>query len=189
MDAFSRLIEMVPPPEHPYDAGNEEYLASAEVVLGLKLPANFKTLILTYGTGCWQGFWYILNPNTSNEYLNLIAQSQSLLPKGWSTLDAERIIRNQEQERYPHPIYPEPGGILPWATTDNGGRFFWLTIGEPDHWSTIYYADRAPDYCVYNMTSTELLYGAVSGTLPVFSGPFGPDFEYGRSDSFVPKRF
>jgi hypothetical protein len=189
LSAFDRLIDIVPPPECPFDAGDEECFRSVEAMLRFKLPTDFRRLIRIYGTGQWLGFWNLLNPNTSNLHVNLIAQSQCLRPKGWSTLDSERFLRENLGDQYPHAIYPESGGILPWATTDNGGRFYWLTKGEADCWPTIYYPDRAPDYREYNMTSTELLYAAVSGSVPIFAEEFGPDFQYGRADSFVPQKY
>lgn len=189
MDAFNRLVEMVPPPKSPRDAGDEEHVLSVELMLGLRLPTDFKKLILTYGSGCWQQFWYILNPNTANQHLNFIAQSQNLRQKAWSALDSERLIREDENYQYAHPIYPDPGGILCWAKTDNGGRLFWLTEGEPDAWPIVYYANRDSDFCVYNMTCTELVYGAVSGTLSIFVEEFGLDFQYGRADAFLPQKY
>jgi len=189
MNAIERLTKLVPPPLHPFDATDDEHFDSVEAMLGLRLPTDFKQTTRLYGTGCWQEFWYLLNPNTPNPYLNFIVQSQCLQPKAWSALDSERMIRDQVRAEYPHRIFPEPGGILPWATTDNGGRFFWLTAGSPNQWPTIYYADRAPDFHVYNMTSAELLYGAVSGDVPIFAGAFGSNYEYGCFDAFVSKKY
>jgi hypothetical protein len=181
-----RLVEMVPPPVAPFEAGAASDFARVEGELGLALPEDYKRLILAYGSGQWQRFWVILNPFAENEYINLLVQCQNRRPKKWSMLDAERVVREAEGGRYPHPIYPEPGGILPWASTDNGGRFFWLTKGGADEWATVYYADRSPEFGVYEMSCTELLYGAVSGELPIFREEFGDDHEYGRADAFVP---
>ncbi|MFE0151088.1 hypothetical protein ACFWY5_28365 [Nonomuraea sp. NPDC059007] len=30
--------------------------------------------------------------------------------------------------------YPDPGGIFPWGTTQNGDIGLWVTIGHPDEW-------------------------------------------------------
>src|SRR5262245_20096564 len=117
-DYLQRLVTMVPPPKEPYEAGDAEGFARVESDLGLKLPGDYKNFIHTYGTGQWQEFWYVLNPFSANEYGNLVTQSQNRRPTKWSALDAERTIRDGQGHRYPHPIYPEPGGILPWAITD-----------------------------------------------------------------------
>lgn len=54
---------------------------------------------------------------------------------GW--LDQERGSRNSKPEKCPYPFYPEPGGLLPWAGTDNGDRVCWLTEGQPDGWTVV----------------------------------------------------
>ena len=146
-DYMKRLSEMVPPPAEPFEVGNLENFAKVEAELGLALPADYKQVILTYGSGQWQGFWYILNPFTKNEFLNLIIQSKNRRPMNWNMLDSERELRESYKGiyRYPHAIYPEPGGIMPWGITDNGGRFFWLTKGVQEKWPTIYYPDRSAD--------------------------------------------
>lgn len=185
IDYFNRLVAMVPPPEEPFEIGDVEGFARVETELGLELPDDYKRAIQTYGSGQWQEFWTILNPFRENEFTNLVIQCQNRRPMKWSALDAERAIR-EAQGKYPHPIYPEAGGILPWAITDNGGRFFWLTDGQPKNWPTVYYANRSPAFEVYRMPCTELLYKAVAGELPIFEGPFGKDYQYGRPDAFVP---
>jgi hypothetical protein len=186
-DYFKRLTTMVPAPEEPFEAGDPDSFTRVEVELGLELPEDYKQLVQTYGRGQWQGFWYLLNPFTENEFTNLVIQCQNRRPKKWSMLDAERAIR-EAAGAYPHPIYPEVGGILPWALTDNGGRFFWLTKGHPEKWPTVYYADRSPEFEVYRMPCMELLYKAVSGELPIFEGPFGKEYQYGRPDAFVSRK-
>jgi hypothetical protein len=113
-------------------------------------------------------------------------EPESASPKKWSALDSERVVRDFMEGQYPHPIFPETGGILPWAITDNGGRFFWLTKGSPANWPTIYYADRSPEFGLFEMPCTELLFKAVSGESMIFEGPFGSDFNYGQPDSFRP---
>lgn len=145
-DFLRRLTRMVPPPSTPVENGDISGFNVVEAELCLRLPEDFKQLIATYGTGQWQQFWYLLNPFTANPHLNFAVQTRNLRPRSWSALDAERGMREVIGEHYPYPIYPEEGGILPWAVTDNGGRFFWLTSGPPDKWPTVYYADRSPDF-------------------------------------------
>jgi hypothetical protein len=188
MDALEKLIRMAPPPARAYEAGEDAAFTAVEATLGLKLPEDYKRLIRAYGSGQWQNFWFVLNPFAANEYANLILQSQVRRPRSWSTLDAERTAREFEAYPFPHPIYPEPGGVLPWALTDNGGRFFWLTAGSPKRWPTVYYPGRSPEYTVYEMSCTELLYGAVSGAIPIFAEEFGDDYRYGQPEAFVPLR-
>jgi len=185
-DSLKQLMQMVPPPHAPFEAGVAADFSRVEATLGLSLPDDYKQLVLTYGSGRWQEFWNVLNPFTENRFLNLLTQSATLRPHDWSTLDSERYCREAEGARYPHPIYPEEGGILPWAFTDNGGRFFWLTVGNPQDWATIYYPDRDPNFQVFAISAVDLLLGAISGTLPIFQESFGSDFAFGQADAFAP---
>jgi hypothetical protein len=187
-DYMKQLREMVPPPAEIFEVGDRDSFAKVEAELGLMLPEDYKQVVQTYGSGQWQGFWYILNPFTQNEFLNFVCQSKMLRPKNWSTLDSERERRESTKGIYPYPnpIYPEPGGIIPWALTDNGGRFFWLTKTRPEDWPTIYYPDRSPDFIKYPVSCAELLFKAVAGILPIFAEEFGNDYEYGRPDAFLP---
>lgn len=192
---LKRLIQIVPPPEDPLECGDAVAFLEAEEKLSLKLPDDYKELISTYGSGKWQDFWWHFNPFANSPYSNLFDQS---LPaddtSGGNALSAERAAREDQNRshamgigiKYPHAIYPEPGGILPWARTENGGRFFWLTKGKTGNWSTIYYAGRSPRYEEFKVTCTELVFGAVTGELPIFNGIFEEDFEYGQQDAFIP---
>ena len=37
------------------------------------------------------------------------------------------------------PLYPAPGGLLPWGSDGNGFTFFWLTEGPPDEWEVVWH--------------------------------------------------
>lgn len=181
-------MKVVPPPKRPREAGTPKAWRDVESKLGLELPKGFKDITSNYGTGQWLGFWFLLNPFTKNRHLNLYRQSQKGKRGVTTTLDAERCTRDIDGLDYPHPIYPEPGGILHWARTNNGGNFFWLTRGSPSRWKTIYYADRSFDFEVYSMSCSRLLLRAVTGEIPIFAKELSEDHEYGQPDAFVPYR-
>lgn len=171
MGAYSleKLRALVPPPLKPVAAPDPAQIRAAELKLGLDLPADFVEIVSSYGDGCWQGFWYLLNPASPNPILNLLAQAG--VEGEHQALWAERSMR-ESHSAYPHAIWPDPGGILPWALTDNGGRFFWRTRGPRATWSTVYYADRSPDYEILTHGCGELLLGILDGTIPIFREEF-----------------
>jgi hypothetical protein len=188
-----RLIEIVPPPTDPVDTGSGSF-SDVEEVLGLKLPADYKDYITAFGSGGWHDCWWILNPFTDNEHGNLLLQSQDRRPKNWSALDAERASRDAEG-RFPHPIYPEQGGILPWAITDRGGRFYWLTEGNPDSWVTIYYAGLSPAFETYDLPCISILLRIVTDQFPAFADLFsdhehlyGEPYNFAGPGSFAPTK-
>jgi hypothetical protein len=177
--AFAKLCEAVPPPADPVEAGRAEAMAAVEERLGLALPADYKSLIGAYGTGSWKDFLLVLNPFASNRYLNLFEQTQR-------QLDAERVIRAAWPSEVPFAIYPEPGGLLPWAMTDNGNRLYWLTQGHPDDWPTVIYESRGPRHDRHQVSCCEFLRRWVAGQLRV--SVFPEDFEYGFAGAFEPLR-
>ena len=43
----------------------------------------------------------------------------------------------------PYPVYPEPGGLLPWGGIRDGGYAFWLTgPGEPVGWPVVLASEK-----------------------------------------------
>ena len=168
---FQRIQKFVRPPQHPVAAGTPEAFAAIEAQLDLVLPNEYKLLINTYGDGQWQEFWYLLNPFSTNKNLNLLLQAPRDDISGRNILSAERCIRDRHP--YPHPIWPEPGGIFPWAVTDNGGRFFWVIRGSPESWPSVYFPSRDPDYEDIARPISEIIAGLLSGELALFHEEFG----------------
>lgn len=175
--SLENLTQVVPPPAQAIDAGNAESWRQCEQQLGLVFPSDYRQLIQTYGTGCWLGFLWVLIPFASNTYLNVVEQ-------GVRFLDAERTIRDQFPEEVPFALHPEPEGLFPWASTDNGDHLYWLTRGEPDQWPVIVFESRGPEFERHEMSCTAFLARWVSGDLAV--GVFPPDIQFGRPDVFVP---
>src|SRR6185436_20078931 len=170
-DMVDHLRLLVPPPSPPVAAGTASSFLEFEEAIGLRLPGDYKEIISAYGDGNWQDFWLLLNPFSANPYRNLQLQAPRDDASGRNVLSAERYLRNADTG-YPHAIWPDRGGIFPWAVTDNGGRFFWITDGQPDAWPTIYYPSRDPDYKELALSTSEIVYGLVSGELPLFHEEF-----------------
>lgn len=177
--AFADLCEAVSPPANAVEPGNPEAFTAVEARLGFALPADYKSLIHAYGTGSWMGFLWVLNPFAHSRFLNLFEQTQR-------QLDAERTIRANWPTQVPFPIYPEQGGLLPWAMTDNGDRLYWLTEGQPETWATIVCESRGPRYDYHRMSCCAFLRRWIAGELRI--SVFPDDFEYGFVSAFAPLR-
>jgi hypothetical protein len=54
-------------------------------------------------------------------------------------LETLRAWRAEGQGRFPYPLYPEAGGLLPWGAVLAGGYAFWLTepASDPDSWPVV----------------------------------------------------
>ncbi len=186
---LERLVEMVPPPETPFSSGDQKAFLAVEKELGRALPSDFKQLIATYGYGLWQRFWCVLNPFIGDgKQVRSWFCPRYGMAGGEQKLASLRAGRDQFPELHIYPIFPEPGGLFPWAMTDNGDFLYWLTEGDPDTWPTIHDPDLTEkDWKRYDLPCTAIVYGAISGELPIFAEPLGAGFQYGQPDAFEPR--
>lgn len=190
-NVVEKLVALAPPPETPSLTPRSGDWNRIERKINISFPDDYKQLLKAYGHGQWQGFWYLLNPRVHDEEHWCSAEDDTI---GSTDLQVLRAVRAAEQEDDPTkpqlPIFPEEGGLLPWAYTDNGGVFCWLTAGGRSTWPTIYY-DQNPwsthETQRLDLSCSEIVYGVVSGELPIFLGEFGGEYEFdpdGFFDSF-----
>ncbi len=165
MTTIDDLIRLVPPPAEPVGAIGDWQRVEAD--LGLRLPADFKALIERYGLGQFVDF---ITPLTPFGPRDLLVQSAHRL------LDSERSFRRTHPDKCPYPFYPEPGGLLEWAATDNGDRLCWLTGGEPDSWTTVVWNPRGWYYEAHDLSAVEFLLAWLNGqvTTSVFPDAEAP---------------
>jgi hypothetical protein len=167
------LAQVMSPPSAPVETGSPDEWPSIEQTIGTPLPADYKHYINTYGTGSIGRFLWPYNPFSRDEYLNLI-------PRNEADLDALRQLKERfGEEEVPYPIYPEPGGLLSWAISNNGDVLYWLTQGDPDAWHVVVNEARGPWYERFEQCATSFLTNLISGELE--SGILGRDNLQGKS--------
>lgn len=130
--ALVRLQEVLPPPEPAIETGSATAWASVEEDLGLALPSDYKQFIARYGTGSIDRSLVVFNPFARFETLRL--DRRNLISR---QIGPFRLHREEEGMDVPYPLYPEPGGLLPWGRTTRGGFLFWITVGDPDGWTVV----------------------------------------------------
>ncbi|MET9628993.1 hypothetical protein ABZX92_16155 [Lentzea sp. NPDC006480] len=101
--------------------------AAVEAGLGTALPTDYRVLADNYPTLCIDSFLHVFHP----------AADWSLRDQNEVTLGRMRSHREDFPELFPHPLFPEPGGLLSWGCTDNADELLWLTVGEPDEWPVV----------------------------------------------------
>jgi|SRR5579862_1431221 len=104
--------------------------SEVEEELGTKVPSEYKRIVERFGDYYWNRCFYVLNPFSPKQYLNLFSGGRMIL-------EAEEIMRQESPELYVLPLYPEQGGLLPWGVSDFDDTFFWLTKGKADEWPTV----------------------------------------------------
>jgi SMI1-KNR4 cell-wall len=155
MVTIEDLVALVPPPVSPVDAIGD--WAAVEAAIGVRLPTDFKALISRYGAGEFNGLIRPLTP----------FDPETTLIDWSNTLDNEGSFRDLFPEQCPYPFYPEPGGLLTWATTSDGAIMYWLTDGEPDDWKVVAYDYDGYGYEPQDVGTVAFLYEWLSGTRPV----------------------
>src|SRR6266498_3741556 len=112
------LNTVIAPSKHNAVYHHEEW-EQAEKALGTTLPRDYKQLINAYGACCLCNFIWVFSPFTENHHLNLHAQVKRIL-------DGMQTLQQKYAEERKYPLFPQPGGLLPWGTSDNGDVFYWL---------------------------------------------------------------
>jgi hypothetical protein len=167
-DEFSRLLRLMSPPATPIDSSGN--WSAVEKQLTTRLPDDYKRFIEHYGTGRVAGLLWPLNPFSSNEHLNLLKKAPVIL-------DAERTLRDSFPKYHPWPLFPEPGGMLPWCSTDNGDYILWRTIGEPNEWTVFIYEVRGIVRQDYSIGMAAFLYHWLNGEIELRIFDRSPVFE------------
>jgi hypothetical protein len=151
------LLSEAPPPTQPEYAGAPDAWEAVEASLGSRLPADYKWLINTYGSGDFCDLLVVLSPFVASESSNLVEQVRPILG----------TYKSGGPDLCPFPCFPEPGGLLPFAGDTNGGNLFWLTRGEPDDWTLVIFDWRGGwDYQEYPLGLVRFLAEWISGRMP-----------------------
>ena len=98
------------PPDAPVDADGE--WRRVWLSLGCQLPGDYEALVGRYGLGSFDDVW-LWTPFTRRSWANLIVQAKDLV-------ELHEPLRSEYPEDFPYPLYPEPGGLLEWASTGDG---------------------------------------------------------------------
>lgn len=128
MNAFDRLTELIPPPARPV-RGRGDW-AQFAVRNGFEAPMDYRRLIETYGVGEFGVFLVrLLEPFHPDQ--SLVEASE------WDRQNLEGQRRAFLKSSPDWPIWPVPGGFLPWASTADGDLIGWGTAGQADDWPPV----------------------------------------------------
>ena len=167
--ALEALIEMMPPPADPLDAGEPHRWSAIELQMGLRLPSDYKAFIAAYGSGRIAIFLNVYNPFSDNHHVRLLEAS---------ALDAKTYREIRTYEYIPYPIHPEPGGLLAWGSTDNGDVLFWVTepASDPGAWPIAVSEVRGPGWYRHPGPLVRFLHDWLSGAanIPFLDAPDDP---------------
>lgn len=161
---LEELTTILPPPRKPYRS--EISWVEAEAAVGVRLPDDFKAFIDMYG------------PGEVNLLINLmIFQHPAASEAVDYVLKKPIAMRENFPSEYELAIFPEPGGIFPFATTSNGEELYWATdpIDSPNDWRILLHEGRGAELMWFDGRFVDLLLAALTGQGDV-AGFFPDDF-------------
>ena len=148
-----KLTDLIPPPDYPIGGnGDWKRFVSAN---GFWPPEDYRMMIREYGVGTFGGWISLLDPFGHSKPFVGVVQDEC---------QAMREARNKAPTAYPNwPLWPEPGGLMPWAKTNNGDHVCWRTDGKPDGWTTRYWG--AGTSVEFDMSTVDFLVGLAQRSL------------------------
>jgi hypothetical protein len=99
----------------------------------------------------------VLNPSSKSVNINLLEASRD-------PSDTLRDARD-DGELIPYALYPDSGGLLPVAATDNGDIIYWLTRGDAADWIIVVNGSRSDDYEEFECNLTAFLKGLIDKSI------------------------
>lgn len=148
--SLAELMQLVPPPDEPFEVGTLKQWRSVEKKLGTELPTDYREFVFAYGSGLFAGLYRVYNPFAASEYT-------ALIPSAERVCGYNRVSQQSDPERFPYPYFPEAGGLLPWGNDENGNDYFWLTEGSPSEWVVVQDNNRGEGIRVQPYTMTAFL--------------------------------
>jgi hypothetical protein len=153
--------------------------AAVEASVGLRLPRDYKALLERFPDGTFAG---LIRPNRPGDDGHPPTQ---FLGYYAYRLGDMREWRVSGYGRYPYPIFPEPAGLLPWASGPRGEPICWLTEpAGPDRWPVVVPNADFTRWRRFPGTACEFLLDVVQGRFD--AGIFGVDLT-ARGPLFKPK--
>ena len=146
---IDNLRTILPVPPSPVETHCRPWSA-VEQEVGTRLPDDYKEFIELYGSGRIGAFIWVLNPFASNQFISLGRQIVD-------RLGALEALARDFGEQCPYPLFPQSGGLLPFAVTDNGDVIYWITNGDPNAWRVVVNEARGPRYEEFASNATDFL--------------------------------
>jgi hypothetical protein len=121
--------------------------------LGVRLPADYKLLAESFPDGYFRRFVSLWLPDRwPDGRIRFPARNAA------DDLEAMREYRATGEAVFPYPLFPEPGGLLPWGYISAPGRAMWLTgPADPQEWPVVVATEECDYWDLFDGTACEFL--------------------------------
>ncbi|MCR9116713.1 MAG: SMI1/KNR4 family protein [bacterium] len=133
--SLSQIVQLAPPPESPHNAPTQEQWREYEEKLGTSLPADYKELLSTYGSGTLEA---------NNLRLQIYSNCSSEFSEDIEYLNDranDYFVEVWEEDNVPYGIFPKTPGLLAFGVDDTNCLYY-LVDGPPETWSIFGFALR-----------------------------------------------
>ncbi len=161
-DYLRKLRKLMPPPADPVESSGD--WKQAEKDLGTRLPADYKQFVEEYGRGCLFDYIHIFTTFPTDPRGGLKNEVKRIF-------GGYKIVTEEYPEAMPYPLFPEKGGLLPFAQSEVGNELCWVTNGTPNRWLVMFVSIGSERYEQYDCSFVEFLCGIISRELRCGSVP------------------
>jgi len=126
----NRLLQVLDVPANKGRVCSEDEWSNLEATLGTSLPVDFKDFNEHFGAGSFDELLIMPLIPTDDPVLSFASRNSN----------AALMIQMCVDEGLVSPMtraYPEPGGLLAWATSSYGHTWLWRTDGPCDGWPVV----------------------------------------------------
>ncbi|XXT18817.1 hypothetical protein WME94_52180 [Sorangium sp. So ce429] len=135
------LLDICPPPASPLNPPSAQAWRELEASIGSALPADYEALLERYGSG---GFGAYTDDGAFFDLLFVLSPSHPADRHGLNAIPLMKDltetlgdIRRRFPELVPHPVWPEPRGLLYAGGTTTQHGIYWETAGAPSTWTIV----------------------------------------------------
>jgi hypothetical protein len=153
LDALTTHIKR---PPNPIETGTTSDWNRVEAELAFVFPEEYKQFIQVYGSGCIDGFLWVMNPFSANSNMELAVQARL-------RQDALRSLIEDFNISCPYAWHD----LVPWAFTDNGDVLYFLRANTDEDSSIVISDAGATEFQEVSMSLSLFLIALVTRTLRV----------------------
>lgn len=152
--SFSRLIELVTPPDAPDDLFDGPW-EPIEDFVEVTLPDDYKAFTKVYGSGLFMEFISVNIPDST-----IVSTFEEEL-----RLSKWHILGSAKPEELDYRLWPDPDGLIMFGSTDMGHYIFWNPKGPAANWSIVVLECRGDLFEEFDCSLSQFLVGLAEGTI------------------------